>query len=222
MKTEIQGGPAFGHVHVTLDSGETFIAEAGAMASMTTSLDMKAKLNGGFLKAIIRKFLGGESFFINHFTNNESEPAHLVVSPSTPGTMVEAKFDGSQKLRLQPGAYIASTPGVKMKVKFAGLASFIGREGLFALELSGRGRVWYGAYGGLIEKEVNGELIVDTSHLVTYSEGLKLKVGLAGGLFSSFFSGEGLVTRVIGKGKVTIQSRSLPGLRDWINPKLWG
>jgi uncharacterized protein (TIGR00266 family) len=222
MEVNLNGAPAFGHLDVQLQPGETITAEAGAMASMTTQLDMKAKMNGGFFKALGRKFLGGESFFINHFTNNTAEEAHLVVSPPTPGELKGHQVDGTQKMRLQPGAYLASTPGVKIKLRYAGLASFLGREGLFAMEVSGSGTVWYGAYGGLIEKEVNGELIVDTSHLVSYSDGLKLKVGLAGGIFSSFFSGEGLVTRVIGRGKITIQSRSLPGLRDWINPKLWG
>jgi uncharacterized protein (AIM24 family) len=49
---------------------------------------------------------------------------------------------------------------------------------------------------------------------------MKLKMQLAGGIFSSFFSGEGLVTRVEGKGKVWIQTRSLSGLVGWLNPKL--
>jgi len=40
------------------------------------------------------------------------------------------------------------------------------------------------------------------------------------GLFSSFFGGEGLVTRVEGKGKIVIQTRSLSGLRDYMNPRI--
>ena len=39
--------------------------------------------------------------------------------------------------------------------------------------------------------------------------------------FSSFFGGEGFVTRMEGKGKIIIQTRSLSGLADWINPRLW-
>jgi uncharacterized protein (AIM24 family) len=34
--------------------------------------------------------------------------------------------------------------------------------------------------------------------------------------------GEGLVTRVCGKGRIVIQTRSLTGLTGWLNPKLWG
>jgi uncharacterized protein (AIM24 family) len=86
--------------------------------------------------------------------------------------------------------------------------------------VSGTGTVWYGAHGALMEREIDGEFIADTSLLVTYEPQLKLKVQLAGGIFSSFFGGEGLVTRVVGKGTVVIQTRSLEGLRSWLNPRL--
>ena len=58
---------------------------------------------------------------------------------------------------------------------------------------------------------------MDTSHLVAYEPQLKLKAQLSGGLFSSFFSGEGLVTRIEGKGKIIIQTRSMSGLASWTN-----
>jgi uncharacterized protein (AIM24 family) len=61
---------------------------------------------------------------------------------------------------------------------------------------------------------------VDTSHLVIYEPQLKLKIQMAGGIFSSFLGGEGLVTRVNGKGNVVIQTRSLEGLKSWLNPRL--
>ncbi len=82
------------------------------------------------------------------------------------------------------------------------------------------GKVWYGAYGELLEKDVEGEYIVDTAHLVSYQPHLKLKVQLAGGIFSSFFGGEGLVTRIQGTGKIVIQTRSLTGLANWLNPRI--
>ena len=69
----------------------------------------------------------------------------------------------------------------------------------------------------MIEREVDGEFIVDTSHLVAYEPQLKLKTQLAGGIFSSFFGGEGLVTRVEGKGRIIIQTRSMSGLASWTN-----
>jgi uncharacterized protein (AIM24 family) len=44
---------------------------------------------------------------------------------------------------------------------------------------------------------------------------------MAGGIFSSFFGGEGLVTRVTGPGRIYMQSRSLDGLAAWTNGQMW-
>ncbi|MCM8530009.1 MAG: TIGR00266 family protein [Lentisphaeraceae bacterium] len=220
MNTEILGKPAFAYVNVDLDPGESVVAESDAMATMSSKLDMKASFNGGFFSGLAKKFLGGESLFINTFTNNSDSPQRVTLVQGTPGDMVEIDLNGGSYC-LQPGAYIASTPGLKLGVKWAGFASFIGREGLFKLQISGTGKLWYGAYGGLIEREVDGEFIVDTSHLVAYEPQLKLKTQLAGGIFSSFFGGEGLVTRVEGKGRIIIQTRSMHGLASWANGYLY-
>jgi len=220
MKASIEGAPAFAHVHVDLAPGESIIAESDAMTSMAADLDMKAQFNGGFFSGLAKKYLGGESLFVNIFTNNTSAQKRVTLVQATPGDMREVILEG-ETLCLQPGAYIASGPGVNLGLKYAGLGSFIGREGLFKLQVSGQGSVFYGAYGGLMEKHIDGEYIVDTAHLVAYEEHMKLKVQLAGGLLSSIFGGEGLVTRVEGKGRIIIQTRSLSGLKGWLNPKLF-
>lgn len=220
MRWKIEGAPSFAYIHVDLDPGETIVAEADAMASMDADVDMKAVFNGGLLSGLIKKFLGGESLFVNHFTNNTQKTRRVTLVQTTPGDIKELAMKGNA-ICLQPGAYVASTPGVTLGVKWAGITSFLAREGLFKLMASGQGVLFIGAYGGILFKDVNGAYIVDTSHLVAYEPQVALKMQLAGGLFSSFFGGEGIVTRVEGRGKIAIQTRSLEGLRDYINPKLY-
>lgn len=220
MNFSLEGKPAFGYLHVDLAPGESFVAESDAMASMHADLDMKAKLNGGFFPGLLRKFLGKESLFINVFTNNTSETRRLTITQPTPGDIVEKKLNGETYF-LQPGAYVCSEPGVKLSLQWAGIMSWIGGEGLFRLKVSGNGSVFFGAYGCLLEKEIQGEYIVDTSHLVAYEPGMKLKQQLSGNIISSITSGEGLVTRVEGTGKIYIQTRSLSGLSSWLNRHLY-
>lgn len=219
MQSTINGGPAFSYIDVDLEPGESVIAESDAMSSMAADLDMKARFNGGFLSGLLKKFLGGESLFINEFSNQTDSTRRVTLVQNTPGDIREIQLNGDS-ICLQPGAYICSTPGLHLGVKWAGFVSCIAREGLFKLVVSGNGTLWYGAYGGLLEKEIDGEYIVDTGHLVAYEPQMKLKLQMAGGIFSSFFGGEGLVTRVEGKGKVILQTRSLSGLVGWLNPKL--
>ena len=218
MQVEIKGKPSFAYLDVELEAGESIVAESDAMATMAGSIDMETRLNGGLIGGLLRKFLGGESLFINEFTNRGSEPAAITLAQKYPGDVNCIELSGNSMF-LQPGAFIAAEPGVKLGLSWAGIVSWLGREGLFRLQVSGQGRCWYGAYGALLDREVDGETIVDTSHLVAYDPGVKLKAQLAGGLFSSFFGGEGLVTRLEGKGHYVIQTRSVSGLASWLNPK---
>ena len=216
MKAEILAKPVFSYINIDLEPGESVIADSDAMASMAADLDMHARFNGGFMSGLCKKFLGGESLFVNKFTNNTPEVKRLTLTQGTPGDIRSIDLQDSS-ICLQPGAYICSTTGLKLGLRWAGISSLIGREGLFKLVVKGTGTLWYGAYGGLVEKEVDGEYIVDTSHLVAYEPQIKLKVQLAGGIFSSLFGGEGLVTRVNGNGKIVIQSRSMDATASWLN-----
>ena len=127
MQSRIEGSPSFAHVHIDLEPGESIVAEADAMTSMDADLDVDAKLNGGFFGGLVKKYLGGESLFVNHFTNNTSGPRRLTVTQGTPGDIRRFNLKGKQGICLQPGAYIASTPGIQLGVQWAGLASGIGR-----------------------------------------------------------------------------------------------
>ena len=219
MKINIHGKPVFAHVIAELEPGETLIAESDAMSSMSSEMDMVAKFNGGFITALLKKYLGGESLFINHFKNNTNKTLSLHLSQPTPGDIEIKELNGASYC-IQKGSYIASEEGVKLSIKWAGIGSFIGGEGLFKLVVSGNGKVIFGAYGGIIEKEINGEHIVDSGHLVAYEPGMKLKPQLAGSIFGSLFSGEGFVMRVEGKGKIYLQTRNVSGLASWINRHL--
>jgi len=219
MDVKILGGNSFSFLKVKLDPKETIVTESGAMASKDSCIDLIAKLNGGgFLRALMIKFLGQESLFVNEFTNNTTQLKEIVVSQPIPGQICEANLV-NQKLYVQPGAYIASTIGIRRSIRWAGFSSFLGKEGLFKLQLSGTGRVWYGAFGAVVEKEIVGQYIVDSGHLLSYPPTIKLKVQLSGGIFSSFFGGEGLVLRLEGHGKIKMQTRSLGGLAGWLNPR---
>ena len=219
MKYEIRYKPAFAAIFVTLNPGDRITAEAGAMTSMDAQLSMRTQFSGGLIPGLLKKFFGGESLFVNVFTNETQQPLTLVLTQSTIGDI--ERIDLSQgDICFQPGAYIAHTPGVKMGVQWAGFASWFAGEGLFKLKLTGGGRVFFGAYGGMTKKHVQGEFVVDSGHLVAYQPQIQMGIKLAGGLFGSVTSGEGLVNRLSGEGEIYLQSRSIDGLVRYLRPKL--
>ncbi|HAG80232.1 MAG TPA: TIGR00266 family protein [Cyanobacteria bacterium UBA12227] len=219
MDYEIRYKPAFAAIFITLNPGESITAEAGAMTSMNGRLTLKTEFSGGFFPALLKKFFGGESLFVNTFSNQTQHPLNLVLTQSTIGDIACVDLRG-RTLCFQPGAYICHTRGVKLGVQWAGVKSWFSGEGLFKLQVSGNGKVFFGAYGGIIQKRIQGEFIVDTGHLVAYEPGIKMNIGLAGGLVGSVTSGEGFINRLTGTGEIYLQSRSIDGLVNYLRPKL--
>jgi uncharacterized protein (TIGR00266 family) len=217
MQIQIRNRPSFANLLVRLARGDRIVAESDAMASMSSSISLETRWNGGFFRAVLRRLFGGETLFLNEFTT-ESD-GDLVLTQPMPGDIEMIELKG-QTMFLQPGAFLACDPTVEFGLGYAGLRSLIAREGLFRLKVSGQGRVWFGAYGGILEKDVQGEYVVDSGHLVAYEPTLQLRLGMAGGIFSSFFSGEGLVMRIRGQGRIYLQSRSVQGLASWVNRHL--
>lgn len=221
LSTQLLGSNSFRLLKVNLAPGETITVEPGLMASQSTNLFCKTEMNGNFLKALASKFLGGESFFINHYTNTSAEPSELYITQATPGDMFEKHING-ETIFIEAGGFLARTSGIKCETAWAGFISLIAGEGLFRLKYSGHGTLWFGSYGAVFEKEIDGELIVDSGHLVAYPPNMQLSLKLPGNIISSFLSKEGFVLKITGKGKVILQTRSVKGLADWLNARFWG
>jgi uncharacterized protein (TIGR00266 family) len=118
---------------------------------------------------------------------------------------------------MQAGSFMACTDGVNLGTVFGGIKAIFSGEGMFFLKITGQGDLWYNAYGSIVERELNNsELIVDTGHVVAWEPSLNWEVTGMGNLMSTVFSGEGLVLRFKGTGKVWLQTRSLGGLVNWM------
>lgn len=219
MNHEIRYKPAFASLFVTLQPGESLISESGAMASMDGALTVQTQWAGGLVSALLRKFLGGESLFVNRFVNSASQAHHLVLTQPNIGDITVIPLENSS-ICVQPGAYIAHSGDVNLGVRWAGFSSFLAREGLFKLKLSGKGLLFLGSYGGITKTRIDGSFIVDSGHLVAYDPSISMNIQLAGGLLGSVTSGEGLVNRLTGRGDIYLQSRSVDGLVRFLKTQL--
>ncbi len=214
MNVEVVGNPDFGTVHFRLGQGEKVLVESGAMAAMDSDIAVSTQMMGGFIPAVMRKFLAGESLLVGEYTAT-ADGQRLQISPGIPGMVVSRKL-AQNRIFLQAGAFLACTPGIQVGTVFGGLRALFSGEGMFFLNVYGDGELWLNAYGAIIEKDLEGELIVDTGHVVGWTEGLSWSVEGMGNLMSTLFSGEGLVLRFKGTGKVWLQTRSVGGLVNWM------
>lgn len=219
MEHQILYSPSYSLLELRLARGESVSAEAGAMVSMSSCIEMQTSAKGGVLGALKRSVLGGESFFINTFTATDT--GELTLAPSLPGDICEIALAG-REVYAQSGAYIASSPSVQVDTKWGGAKTFFSREGFFLLKISGTGSVFLSSYGAIHHVDLNPgqRYVVDTGHMVAFDQGVQYNVKRVGGLKSTFFSGEGLVCELTGPGRIYIQSRSPDAFLGWLIPKL--
>jgi uncharacterized protein (TIGR00266 family) len=209
--------------------GQLLIAQAGAMVARSQAMAMDVKLNAGrgaglwaFIKALlvalIRKLVGGETFFVNHFSTTTS--ASVWLAPTLSGEIAHRRLE-NERITLSAGAFLACSGDVQLALKWGGLSALLAREGLFFLEISGTGELWFNSYGGIRPIEVNGSYVVDNGHLVGFEGDLAFDMrSVGGGMLGFVASGEGMVCEFRGRGRVYVQSRNLGALVSWISPYL--
>jgi len=222
MDIDIIQGPGNAAAQVTLANGETLVAEGGAMIAMSSDISIKTtthqKSKGGIMSGL-KRMLGGESFFLNHFTAN-SEGAVITVAPTLSGDMQTLEIN-SNRLIVQSGSYVACEESVEMDIGWQGFKSLFAKEGLFWINLSGQGKVLVNSFGAIYPIHVNGEYIVDTGHIVAFDETLKFSLSKAGkSWLSSILGGEGLVCRFKGAGTVWCQSHNASAFGRSLGKKL--
>lgn len=209
LKFKIEGKPDYGFLTVQIPADQTLKVEASAMAAMDTNIKMKTKMRGG-----LGRLLTGENLFVNDFTA-EQVPGELCIAPGTPGDLTHRYLNGDT-IFLQNSAYVASTENVAVETKWQGLVKgFFSGESLFLIRCSGVGDLWFNTYGAIIEIDVDGDYVVDTGNIVAFTDGLNYNITKVGGYKSLFFSGEGLVCRFSGNGKVWIQTRGTAAFTQW-------
>lgn len=204
--------PDYGFLTINMAKGDKLKVEAAAMASMDTNIEMKTRFKGG-----LSRFLTGESLFINEFTANQGG-GELKLAPASPGA-IEHLYLENQSVYLQNSAFLASAFDINVESKWQGLTKgFFSGENFFLIRCSGTGDLWFNSYGGIIPIDVNGDYVIDTGHIVAFTDGLDYNVTRIGGYKSLFLSGEGFVCKFRGTGRVWIQTRKLSPWLWWLQP----
>ncbi|HYI14308.1 MAG TPA: TIGR00266 family protein [Thermomicrobiales bacterium] len=221
MQTEILYAPAYALTRLTLAPREAATVEAGAMVSMSSDMEIKTSSQGGFLKALKRSTLGGESFFVNTFTASE-QGGDLTVASSLPGDMLVLDLQ-NEVYKVQAGGFIASGQGINVDTKWGGSRSFFGGDGsFFMLSCSGTGPLVLASYGALhkITLAAGQRYTVDSGHVVAFTNDMGFSTRRVGNWKSTILGGEGLVVDLTGPGDLFMQTRSQPAFIGWLTTHL--
>lgn len=181
------------------------------MMSMSSNIAVETQARpgkGGLLGSLKRSFLGGESFFTNLYTARGSL-GQVSFAPGMCGDLVVHEVQPSETLLIQGSSYVCAPDSITIDTQFQGMKGFFSGESLFFLKATGVGPVLLNAFGAIETLDIDRELIVDTGHLVAFTSGIEYTVEKAGtGWIASYLSGEGLVLRLRGRGRVYLQTRN--------------
>ena len=236
MATFTSTGEIDPFLHVSLSRGEKIYCESGAMVMMDSTLELKGRMTGGVGSAIMRRFANGESLFQQHIEATGGD-GDCLLSPMLPGA-IEVLDVGKQQYFLNDGAFVAATSNTEMKVRTQniGNALFAGSGGFFVMETSGTGQVVVSGFGSMFQLEVapGKDVIIDNSHVVCWDSSLRYEIsvttgannsglgGMIGNLVNSVKSGEGVVLKFSGSGKICICSRNRDSFAGWLKKSLGG
>jgi len=211
-------------LHVSMRQGETIYCESDAMVMMESTLDLKGNMKGGLGSALMRTFANGESFFQQHIEATRGD-GDCLLSPTLPGAM--QIVDVGQYI-ISDGAFVAASSGVELKVRTQsiGNALFAQSGGFFVTETGGKGQVAVSGFGSMsvLDVEPGKDAIIDNSHVVCWDSTLRYEIsittgtsgGFLGNLINSQTSGEGMVLRFSGRGKVYVCSRNRAAFKAWM------
>ncbi|MBL8485320.1 MAG: TIGR00266 family protein [Rhodocyclaceae bacterium] len=217
-------------LHVALRKGESISCESDAMVMMEDTLDLTGRMQGGLMQAVMRRFANGESFFQQHIQAVRGD-GDCLLSPNLPGAM-EVLDIGAVQYCVADESYVAATDGVQVTAQMQniGTALFGGTGGFFIGRSSGSGQLVVSGFGSIFSLEVTPakNVIIDNGHIVAWDSSLRHEVaattsssqGLLGNLVNSVKSGEGIVLKFSGRGRVIVCSRNRSGFLTWLGGKL--
>ena len=118
-------------------------------------------------------------------------------------------MDGSSRWLCAGGSYLGSTDDLSLDTQFQGLRGMLSGERMFFMSVEGEGSLLVNAYGSIRDAKIEGEVVVDTGHVVAFEDTLTYEVTKAGGSWlRSFLGGEGLVMKIKGEGRLLVQSHN--------------
>src|SRR5947208_2997999 len=212
-------------VVISMSAGDEVRAEAGAMTYMTDGIEMDARMQGGLLGGLKRKFLAGESLFLTFF-RCATPSAKVAFSGPYPGKIIRMALQNSAVL-CQRDAFLCAVGQIDINIEFTKRlgAGFFGGEGFILQRLEGSGEVFIHSGGTIVPMDLRaGEKIrVDTGCLVAFDPTVDYDIEMVGGIKTAIFGGEGLfLASMTGPGRVVVQSMTLEKLRRELVPSRTG
>jgi uncharacterized protein (TIGR00266 family) len=185
------------------------------MLAMSPNIEISAKMpspNATRWWGSARSSMLGESLFTAKFRARDDSGV-LSLAPRLPGNILHLAATEGTSYYLAQGSFLASTSGISITYRQAGLRGILTKKGLSVLQTNGGGDLFCASYGGLIRRDLSEDesVVIDNRFVVAFSEGVQFQLIRASkDLTGGAYPGGGLVNQYTGPGQVFYQTRANP------------
>ena len=206
MRTTIEFDPSFTMLTAELSAGEAIKAEPRSDGRSAGVGDADGH---GWRRRSVRGLQtdAGRRIVLPQHVHGGPSGGWVSLAPPTPGDIISHDLLPGQNLFIQGSSFLACTENVQTDAKFQGMKGMFSGEKIFFLRAyteGGQGTVHVNSYGAIKKLSIQpgSELVVDTGHVVAFTDSVQYSVGKVGGLGSLIAGGEGLVLKFTGSGDI--------------------
>ena len=180
------------------------------------SSGIKIKTKTGSVLGALGRMLSGSSAFYNIFYNDTHFQRYIVLSGINPGSIGCFYIPNGKSFNLVADSYICSTPNLDIStdIRMGGLITGYGLTFVNISANNGNGLIWASSFGNVNEEiiEPGHSIKIDNGVLLGFESNIKINTKLIGGITSTLFSGECLISEIENKDtvpmRIFLQSRS--------------
>jgi uncharacterized protein (AIM24 family) len=208
-------------LEVTLDPGESVIAEAGEFSWMTDSILMSAGTDVAPAGTALRRTLAESSLPLSAYTAREVAGT-IAFASRLPGTIVGIEISGDSEYLVHRRGFLAGTPGIEVSTGYRQPyhRTLPGDEEFLLRRIAGRGRAWVELSGDVVRRELAAGTSLRTHpwHIGMFSASVTVQVAEVQG--DDLGTEASRFAVLSGPGAVWLQSMSLlAALRSRLAPR---
>ncbi|MHB1501582.1 MAG: TIGR00266 family protein [Candidatus Dormibacteria bacterium] len=204
-------------LEVSLQPGETLLAEGGELSWMSATIGLRtsAGAGGGGMFGALRRAAGGSTIFLTEYTA-QSGPGEVAFAAKLPGQILPLDLTPDGYL-LQRHGFLCAFGNVSISAGFQQRlgSGLFGGEGFVLQKLSGSGKAFVELSGELVQRDLQaGErLLVHPGHVGLFPANMPFTIRTIPGIANKLFGADGVfLVELTGPGRVLLQSLTLPKL----------
>ena len=215
---------------ISLNGGDSVVAEVGEFSWMTDSIQMSTGMGGGVggqgLMGTLKRKIGGGTLLMSTYTAQGS-PGVIAFASKVPGSILPIEVGSGHEYMAHRHGFLAGTPGIQISAGFqqSFSAGVFGGDGFILQRIGGQGHAWVELAGEVVRYELapGQSLRVHPGHIGMFQASVAFQVVRVQGIANRYFGGDAHHFGVLsGPGTVWLQSMPLSILAASLAPFLGG